>query len=70
MYKSQIFELGERKENNFKIKYWAVTEKNKDAWKDPSVQFSLATQSCLTLCDHKDCGMPGFPIHHQLPELT
>ena len=32
-----------------------------------SVQF---TQSCLTLCDSMDCSMPGFPVHHQLPELT
>ena len=27
-------------------------------------------QSCLTLCDPRDCSMPGFPIHHQLPEPT
>ena len=35
-----------------------------------SVQFSSVTQSCLTLCDHMDCSTPGFPVHHQLPELT
>ena len=28
------------------------------------------TQSCPTLCDPMDCSMPGFPVHHQLPELT
>ena len=28
------------------------------------------TQSCLTLCDSMDCSMPGFPVHHQLPELA
>ena len=33
-----------------------------------SVQFN--PQSCLTLCDPTDCTMPGFPIHHQLPEFT
>ena len=33
-------------------------------------QFSSAAQSCLTLCDPKDCSMPGFPIHHYLPELA
>ena len=22
------------------------------------------------LCDPMDCGTPGFPVHHQLPELT
>ena len=26
--------------------------------------------SCLTLCDPMDCSTPGFPIHHQLPELA
>ena len=35
-----------------------------------SIQFSSVTQSCLTLCDPMDCSMPGFPVHHQLPELT
>ena len=33
-------------------------------------QFSSVAQSCLTLCDPMDCSMPGFPVHHQLPELT
>ena len=34
-------------------------------WTDSSV-----TQSCLTLCDPMDYSMPGFPVHHQLPEPT
>ena len=33
-------------------------------------QFSSDSQSCLTLCDPTDCSTPGFPVHHQLPELT
>ena len=33
-------------------------------------QFSSVVQSCLTLCDPVDCSMPGFPVHHQLSELT
>ena len=33
-------------------------------------QFSSVAQSCPTLCDPMDCSTPGFPIHHQLPELT
>ena len=33
-----------------------------------SVQFSSVTQSCLTLCDPMDYSIPGFPVHHQLPE--
>ena len=35
-----------------------------------SVQFSSVAQSCLTLCDPMDCSMPGFPVHHQLPQFT
>ena len=31
------------------------------------VQFS---QSCLLLCKPMDCSTPGFPVHHQLPELS
>ena len=31
---------------------------------------SLVTQSGLTFCDPMDCSMPGFPVHHQLLELT
>ena len=31
---------------------------------------SSVTQSCPTLCDPTDCSTPGFPVHHQLPELA
>ena len=34
------------------------------------LQFSSATQACATFCDPRDCSMPGFPVHHQLPELA
>ena len=34
------------------------------------IQFSSVAQSCPTLCDHMNCSTPGFPVHHQLPELT
>ena len=37
---------------------------------DHSVQFSSVSQSCQTLCDPTDCSMPGFPVHHQFPELA
>ena len=40
---------------------WQIT-----AWS----QFSSVTQSCPTYCDPMDCSTPGFPVHHQLPELT
>ena len=34
-----------------------------------AIAFSVA-QSCLTLCHPVDYSTPGFPVHHQLPELT
>ena len=33
-------------------------------------QFSSVTQSGPTVCYPMDCSMPGFPVHHQLLELT
>ena len=33
-----------------------------------SVQFSRSV--VMTLCDPMDCSTPGFPVHHQLPELA
>ena len=35
-----------------------------------SVQFSSVAQSCPTLCDPMDRSTPGFPVHHQFPELA
>ena len=35
-----------------------------------SFQFSSVAQSCPTLCHPMTCSMPGFPVHHQLPEFT
>ena len=35
-----------------------------------TIQFSSVTQLCPTICETMDCSMPGFPVHHQLPELT
>ena len=32
-----------------------------------SIQF--IAQSCLILCEPVNCTMPGFPIHHHLPDL-
>ena len=37
--------------------------------KNKSVVSSVA-QSCPTLCDPMNCSMPGFSVHHQLPELA
>ena len=35
-----------------------------------SVQFGSVPQSCLALFDPMDYSTPGFPVHHQLPELA
>ena len=35
-----------------------------------SVLLSSVAQSCLTLCNLTDCNTPGFPVHHQLPDLA
>ena len=32
--------------------------------------FSSVAQWCRTLCNPMDCSMPGFPVHHRLPELA
>ena len=34
------------------------------------LQFSSVIQSSPTLCDPVDCSVPGFPVDHQLLELT
>ena len=34
------------------------------------IPLSSVVQLSLTVCNPMDCSMPGFPIHHQLPELT
>ena len=47
-----------------------VSQKEKHQYSISSVQFSSVAQSCPTLCDPMNCSMPGFPVHHQLPEFT
>ena len=43
-------------------------------WKNSRIQIptsvSSVTQICPTVCNPMDCSMPGFPVHHQLPELA
>ena len=34
------------------------------------IQFSSVAQLCPTLCDPMHYSTPGFPVHHQLPELA
>ena len=35
-----------------------------------NIQFSSVIQSCLTLCDPINCSTTGFPVYHQLLEIT
>ena len=35
-----------------------------------SYQFISVAQSCLTLCDPRNCSTPGLPVHHQLPKSS
>ena len=42
----------------------------KASWSLFSLQFISVAKLCLTLCDLMDCSAPGFPVHHQLPELA
>ena len=34
------------------------------------MSFSSVAQSCPRPCNPMDCSTPGFPVHHQLPELS
>ena len=36
----------------------------------PDIFINSVAQSCATVCDPMDCSKPGFPVHHQLPELA
>ena len=38
--------------------------------KKPHHLLCSITQLCPILCDPMDYSMPGFPVHHQLPELA
>ena len=55
--------------------WWGESEKGNQEYPNNSDfwwlnQFSSVTQSCLTICDPMDCNMPGFPVHHQFPDLA
>ena len=50
--------------------FLVVTKLDSAALDFSSVQFSSVAQSCPTLCDPMGCNIPGFPVHHQHPELA
>ena len=65
----QFFEQNEKPRINFS---WSISKcivQNVVILKDNG-QFSSVAQACLTLCDPMDCCTPGFPVHHQLLELS
>jgi len=40
-------------------------------WKLPQYRkVGSVARSCPTLCNPMDCRKPGFPVHHQLPDLA
>ena len=49
---------------------WSCKESDMTECKHLQNQFSSVVQSCPTLSDPKNCSIPGFSVHHQLPELT
>ena len=49
--------------------YWMILNPWRKSFAH-SVQFSSVNKSCPTLCNPMHCSTPGFPVHHQLPELT
>ena len=47
-----------------------VTLKSSEGLAPIKTQFSSVTQLCPTLCDPMHCSTLGFPVRHQLLELT
>ena len=65
----------------WKRKYWSIPNLNTMLRAEfesfnglftefPSSLFSLVPKSCPAVCDPMECSTPGFPVNHQLPELT
>ena len=52
------------------ISFCNTIRKIKDPRAATKTQFSLVTQLYPALCNPMDFSMPGFPVHHQLPELA
>ena len=51
--------------------YWGFSKKKLEikSWQISCCLCSV-TKSCPTFCNPMDCSKPGFPAHHQLPELA
>jgi len=69
MYKVNISSQGQNKSRNLKkILSQQILKRYFEYFGDNF--FSSVAQSCPTLCNPLDCSTPGFPVHHQLLELT
>ena len=59
---------------NFRIFFLSQKETSNPHWSQhlplSLASFSSVAQSCPTLCDPMDCSTPGFPVYHQVQELT
>ena len=55
----QVGDLHASKPHVYRVPAWMIY-----------IKFSSVTQLCLTLCNPVDYSVPGFPVHHQLPEFT
>ena len=51
---------------------WGVVSQGMEGVISPKVSFccSSVAKSCPTLCHPMDCGTPGFPVLHYLPEFA
>ena len=56
--------------SRIKYAFWSFPIRIYPLWDILTLNFSSVDQSCLTLCDPMDSSTPGFPVHHQLPELA
>ena len=57
--------------------WWAKVHGVTKSWRwlsdsllHPNCILSLVAQLHPTFCSPMDCSIPGFPVHHQLPELA
>ena len=52
------------------LKTLQITQNNKENLWNVVYIYTYVSQFCPTLCNPMDCSMPGFPVYHQLLELT
>ena len=56
--------------NNFQCCNFHYYLNTKKMWIYSELCVSSVAQSCPAFCDPMDCSTPGFPVHHQFPELA